>query len=439
MSKYLYRTTRILAVLLVLYNLANRGVNFDLDRNILIFASLVIFLIVSFLYQRKTIFFTPTYLVYFIVVFLIHNVSPYTYLDNNMMLNTVVRNPIARIPSDHYSLYFGVYVGVSIIAIIYLLIKVKTPSNKIQFTLSPNLYEARDILIMTMMLLPVQLLMGSTFRKLLIPSVSYFLINYYMFKSVRLKKTYVIGIILSLLIILYQINWRFITVQYIFPILMAVIIYKSFTTLPRKLKRKEKILLPIGLAGIMSYGIISEMYKLEKLTGVSDIKNVFSNFSLLSSWLERQSYRIFDIWTILGGNIIDYTNNVGFFFGLTYIKFLAPIFGFDYISLPTISANMVGANYAQPGLVAEGYANFGYIGSVLNILGVLILLEIIWKNFINKQSMKNFLLLIVPFTSILLDGGSFNSMIFTIITVHLIFLLRYMKNLIKGKKYGINN
>lgn len=436
MSRYLYKITRYLAIILVVYNIVIRGINFDLLRNFSLLISLVIFLIVSTLYEKKNVIFTPTYIVYFAVVFIIHNLSPYTYIDNRMMLDTIVRVPYARIPNDHYKLYFSVFILVSFMLLLYLLIKKRGPLSKYTFKLESNLYEAKDILIIALVLLPIQFVIGSTFRKLLIPSSVYFLTSYYMFKNVRNKFIYIIGATISLFVIMTQITWRFIAVQYIFPILVAVIIYKGFTTLPRKIKNREKYLLIFGVIGVVFYGIVSEMYKLGSLSSLSDLKNVFLNFPLLFNWLGRQTYRIFGIWTVLGGNIIDYVDNVGFFYGLTYIKSLSPVFGFDYISLPTISAQLVGANYAQPGLVAEGYANFGYVGSVLNIFGVLILLEYLWKRFIYKQNMINFLLVVIPFTSVLLDGGSFNSMIFNIIIIYITFALRYLKLSVKG---GIRN
>ncbi len=48
----------------------------------------------------------------------------------------------------------------------------------------------------------------------------------------------------------------------------------------------------------------------------------------------------------------------GFFHGITYVKSFAGYFGFEYVSLPLLSAKYISASYAQPGLIAEGYANF---------------------------------------------------------------------------------
>jgi hypothetical protein len=434
MSRYLYNSTRYIAIILVISNIITRGVKFEYLRNIYLVSSLVIFLFISVLYEKKRVLFTPTYIVYFVVVFINQNISPYTYIDNKMMLDTIVRNPYAKIPNDHYTLYFNVFICVNIVILIYLLISKRTKASRFLFMVKANTLEAKDILLVSLVFLPVQVILGSTFRKLLIPYCTYFLSSILMFKNIRTRKIYVFGAIMASLIILSQITWRFIAVQYILPIFISIILYKSFITLPRKIKSIEKVTIVLAFVSIAIYGITSEMYKLGSLTSLSDLKNVITNIPLLFSWLDRQGYRIFGIWTVLGGNIIDYANEFGFFYGITYIKTLAPILGFEYISLPTISAQLVGANYAQPGLVGEGYANFGLFGAVFNIIGVLLLLEFIWTKFIKKQSMFNYLLVIIPFTSVLLDGGSLNSMVFNIVVIASAFSLRLLKSLLKGNK-----
>lgn len=79
---------------------------------------------------------------------------------------------------------------------------------------------------------------------------------------------------------------------------------------------------------------------------------------------------VFLIFGHIWGNIIDYIDQKGYLWGITYVKSFAPILGFDYVSLPLISANMIGADYAQPGLVAEGYANWGIYGAIINMIFV---------------------------------------------------------------------
>ena len=149
----------------------------------------------------------------------------------------------------------------------------------------------------------------------------------------------------------------------------------------------------------------------------NDMFEVLSEPQLLQNWLSRQTYRIFDIWSHLGGNIIDYIDQKGYLWGITYVKSFAPILGFDYVSLPLISANMIGADYAQPGLVAEGYANWGIYGAIINMIFVFFVAELLFDYFLRKQSTLNLLLYIGTFSQVLLDGGTINSIIFMSISV----------------------
>lgn len=81
----------------------------------------------------------------------------------------------------------------------------------------------------------------------------------------------------------------------------------------------------------------------------------------------------------------------------TYIRF-------DYVSLPLISANMIGADYAQPGLVAEGYANWGIYGAIINMIFVFSLQSYCLIIFTKTIYLK-FVTLYWNFSQVLLDGG----------------------------------
>lgn len=135
-----------------------------------------------------------------------------------------------------------------------------------------------------------------------------------------------------------------------------------------------------------------------------------TNFQSYIDFGANQFYRIFGIWTELGGNIIDFVHKNGFFYGITYVKFLAPYFGFEYVSLPAISARYIQASYAQPGLIAEGYANFGIIGIGCKYVDSFLLAEYFLDLFLKKRvdyqlSDDN------SCREVLLDGGTINSII----------------------------
>ena len=119
------------------------------------------------------------------------------------------------------------------------------------------------------------------------------------------------------------------------------------------------------------------------------------------------------IWcrTELGGNIIQHVKVHGFFHGITYVKSFAGYFGFEYVSLPLLSAKYISASYAQPGLIAEGYANFGVVGAVINMLIPFAIAEESLTYFLKKRNVLALCILSVPYTKLLFDGGTINNMI----------------------------
>ena len=80
----------------------------------------------------------------------------------------------------------------------------------------------------------------------------------------------------------------------------------------------------IGVLAILLYGIVSEVIKLNSLGGTYNIIDIMFDFKSNLKFLHNQIYRIFEIWTPLGGNIIELVEKEGFYYGITYVKFLAP-------------------------------------------------------------------------------------------------------------------
>ena len=94
----------------------------------------------------------------------------------------------------------------------------------------------------------------------------------------------------------------------------------------------------LGIIAVLLYGMLSEIVKLNRYwNGNYNLLYELTNFQSYIDFGANQFYRIFGIWTELGGNIIDFVHKNGFFYGITYVKFLAPYFGFEYVSLPAIS------------------------------------------------------------------------------------------------------
>ncbi|HDY7821910.1 TPA: hypothetical protein RQK13_002756 [Vibrio vulnificus] len=359
------------------------------------------------------------------------NIGPFSYIHNDIMLSTIDRVPIASIPKDHYQFYAIVYFFVSFFFLIYNCV---TSKREIYISIEPNSSHPLKVMLASFIFIfPMFIFGGDLFRKSLVAFCCfYFLCFMSKPKKDRINKITMIGLCLSVVVILSQITWRFVLIQYMLPIIYIYVFLFTSKSNVINFFSKVKIIVLLILFGFLA--IISEMHKLGlELTEVN-IVSLFSNYELLIHWINRQVYRIVGIWTVLGGNIIDYTDIHGFFWGITYIKILSPIFGFDYVSLPEISATLVGANYAQPGLVAEGYANFGLFGAIINLLLAMILSECMWCLFIRKQNGLRLLLSILPFTSIIVDGGSINSVIynsvFVLITMSFTIFIWRAKNVV---------
>lgn len=410
MSSFMYQISRAISILTVLL-MVFLG-KYDFERNCYLIISLIVFLLISILYEKKNVYFNVTYSIYFVVLFFSMNIMPFSYIHNEMMLSTIERVPLAYIPSDHYFLYFWSFISISFISFVYIAL---TVSRSINIDILFSRDDAVKILVMGFVLFPLFIFGGDLFRKVYICFTSFF-ISYYFFNKDKKSWIYLFGLFISIALIISQLTWRFVLIQYLLPIVFFFIF--RLTPHGKKISLGNKIKVMIfGLLGLI-FSIVSEMDKLGYSVDVNELIKIFSNLDLLYHWINRQLYRVIGIWTVLGGNIIDYANENGYFYGLTYVKSLSSVLMFDYINLPQISASLVGASYAQPGLIAEGYANFGFIGGVLNACSVLILSEIMWKRFQSRQTIVRLLLCILPFMSIIVDGGSLNSVIY-----NLLFLL----------------
>ena len=78
------------------------------------------------------------------------------------------------------------------------------------------------------------------------------------------------------------------------------------------------------------------------------------------------------------------------------------------MSLPLLSAKYISASYAQPGLIAEGYANFGVVGAVINMLIPFAIAEGSLTYFLKKRNVLALCILSVPYTKLLFDGDFWN-------------------------------
>ena len=381
------------------------------------------FIFISFLYEKKRIIFTCGYLYLFIIGFVNFSLAP-LYYDTSQLAEDSLR--YIGIPNDHFSLYFTVCFVFWLCIGIFVAITRKSSNTfaninnicLVPFTkicLSKNI-ENTVLLIGFLFSLPLSLT-KEVFAILYVPIICYF------FAVFLAKGKADIQICLSAagfgLILARFGTVRYIMVQFLLPLLIIFIMIKG----QKRISRKKFVFLFISLTVlILLYGVCSEIIKLNIFYhGNYSIKEIFSDANRFFDFIYRQLYRLFGIWVHLGGNIIEHVQRNGFFYGLTYVKSISGFLGLPYISLPLISADYIQASYAQPGLLAEGYANFGIIGAILNMIVPFFISEFIFKRTVKKMSPEWLCLSIIPFTKVLLDGGSINSIIFGILSCMIAF------------------
>jgi len=417
-SKALFFLTKLFSTILVSVKIFSSIINgYFGDREILFILSFIIFYLTTLLYQYKRKLYSVGYIFYFIVCFLSTCYGSYNYIYNKVIQMGIQASKTGIIvySKDHFELYFSVFIIISLIIDVFLLKITPLSLESIKLNLSCNKKDAVHVLLGGLLCLPFFLL-GTNFRMVTVSFVVYFFVSYFYIKKGTRNFVYYLGILCSVFFLISIIYVRYLFVQFILPLLLVSVLILSIRNTVLLTKIKTLIYTFIGFVLLFIYGITSELLKLNLNWGGSfsfdDIIKIGSNLDLLIIWGNRQVYRIIDIWARLGGNIIDYVDNNDFYYGITYIKSLSGLFGFEYVSLPSLSAKFIDANYAQPGLLAEGYANFGVVGAIINILVVFFLSELLLDHFIRKQTYFSLLLYVCCFSQVILDGGTLNSIIF---------------------------
>lgn len=426
MTKMLFRISRVVALLLGFGMIIYLMEKAYYLRAFIECIMVLTFIGVSFLYERKRKIFSTGYLFVFLVFFITYNLAPYYYIKENILQRKKLE---IQVPSDQFFLYVTIYMICMVIIVVELMMKktVKLPIKR-EFT-----YET-DIAVLLMGILfclPLTVYMGISMALLYVPVFCYAFLRIKI-RNYRLSLAIFIMLAGSVIAILHFIIYRYIMVEYILPIILAYLFVESYT---EKAKPGKIIcLLFIGVTAIGLYGVVSEVIKLNYFFNKEyDLQLILQNSLALGHYIKSQIYRLFGIWTILGGNIIEYVQENGYFYGITFIKAAAPVFGFPYVNLSVISAKMVGASYAQPGLLAEGYANFGVLGSVLNLLCPYFIAEWCLDYFLKRRSLFAICLLTVPFSKVLLDGGSMNSIIVGMIMCVICFFITWVCYICKVK------
>lgn len=419
MTKKMFQISRILMVVLtigVCLTLLLDGRVMILDKHIYLrcmleFASLTLFLIISRLYEAKRKIFSTGYLFLMINAFINGTICPCYYTDSRLLRD---ERDNYYMPNDHFMIYMKVYFILMSIILVYLLC-LKHTTNEIKRYDFIEYKDTDDFAILAgsvLLALPVMEMTGTSGVMLMTPVLCYFF-GRLMYSKFSLSQSIFcfIGLLLGIYGIYRILDQRYLVIQYAMPVILVFLVFVAVNDDRRKGKKVVPLMI-LGIIAVLLYGMLSEIVKLNRYwNGNYNLLYELTNFQSYIDFGANQFYRIFGIWTELGGNIIDFVHKNGFFYGITYVKFLAPYFGFEYVSLPAISARYIQASYAQPGLIAEGYANFGIIGSVVNMLIPFLLAEYFLNLFLKKRDGLSICLMTIPFVKILLDGGTINSII----------------------------
>ncbi len=406
------------------------------ERCLIQIAGLCLFLWISCLYEKKRKVFSTGYIFLLINVYINSTVCPCYYTENRLV---AMERDAYNMPGDHFDIYMQVYFILMTIVLIYLLC-IKHTTDDIKRYDFIDYKDTDDFAVLAASVLiawPVMEMTGVSGVMLVAPTLCYFFGRIiYSNYSISQGLFCIAGLLLGLYGIYRVLDQRYLVIEYIMPLLLVFCVFVAVND-NREKGKKVVPLLCLGVVAVLLYGMVSEIVKLNTYWNKSySFATEFTNLKSYYDFAANQVYRIFGIWTILGGNIIEHTMVNGFYNGITYVKALAPYLGFEYVSLPVISARYISASYAQPGLLAEGYANFGILGSVVNMLVPFALAEICLQFFLKKRNGFWLCMLSIPFVKVLLDGGTINSIIvgaaFCIVVFSLYLLLEFLGIRIKS-------
>ncbi|WP_075621155.1 O-antigen polymerase [Glaesserella parasuis] len=426
MNLEIYNLSRKIAIVLAMFLSLKLFFNGDLLRGILNIFLFLLFYSTSLLYENKYKRITVGYIFIFFVVYISYSFSS-CYFTQGLIDELIINGENWPKYDHYYSLYFPTSAIFYIITIIYLkfFVKTKTYNSDVYWKVKHFNFFVGGIVVFILYFIS-----GFQYEFVIPCFVFCLFMILYKKNTILVRWIYFCLIIVLSLICIDIFMMRYKVIGIIFPMLM---IYLILTEESKKNSAfKSKLIIIFGLFSIFIYGVLSELYKLNVFyNGNYDVLSVIANPEQLLRFFQNQFERVFSIWIKLGGFIIEHIDRNEFYYGLTYIKFLSEGLGFEYVSLPIITAMYNLSTYAQPGLIAEGYANFHIVGAVLNILIVFLLMEFFIQKYYLNPSIFRLLLTTIPFTKIILDGGSINSAIFLILICIIFNILNFSMSILK--------
>lgn len=423
MKAAIFTISRLISVILALYVVVALHFEGQWIRAVSMIVLLSLFLYYSYLTEKKNGF-SLGYLYVFFIVYITNSAIACRYTDYYMELLTSI-GEFGYWMKGSYYIYFITDICFYTIAILWLkfLKKGVNRKNVILAAFTPNLRAGFDIGALFLIL--IGLIIDS--YEITLPIFAYFFLRLLVDKNNRIGPF----LLLPFLFLLFPstILFRYRLIGVVLPVIMALVLRHEDKN---KVPLWKSILLTVTLIVIISlYGIISECYKLHY-----NFAEVMNDDYYRFYFFRHQFYRVFSIWIKLGGYIIHHVQTHGFFYGTTYIKSVINLFGGSAVSLPELCAVYDNATYAQPGLLVEGYANFGIPGAILNLSLVYFFMEWLHGRYIGNPTYINLFYAVIPFTQILLDGGTLNSAIYIVI---ILFLFNFPNSQIKKKtRFKVN-
>lgn len=381
-----------------------------IERSIMNLILLTMFIIFSVRYEKRCAAITTGYLFVFLVFFITNTLASCYFTETTLkMFNNLSRYGVWT--GDHYDIYFMVMFFVYLSIIIYtFFLKMDTDTNEKMIAISHQESISFEVGYCIMLIAYFIYTFYDSDRAFVfaIPLFPTTIINYF-FGYHRIRN----GIEIILLLIVFHgiFEHRYQLIQVIFPLLIIVLMVNKWRNSEISISRIN-IIFSLAVLLVLSYGVVSEVYKLNTFRYAHyTIERMINNWDIVQYFIMHQFYRVSLIWIKIGAYVIEHVQRNGYFYGLTFIKVLSPVLGFEYISIPKLLGMYGSWNYAPPGLLAEGYANFGIIGAVLNLLTAFGFMECLYHRFCHHKTAFYLIASTVPFTQIILDGGSINSAI----------------------------
>lgn len=411
MNSAIFKTTREIALWVIFIIFLVFLHNEEYARGVSLFILGIWYIWLNCLYQKKIKIITPGFLFISLNLVLVYLILPSIVTEEYINeLNAL--KIYGWWVGDYYWLYFSVVCVVFTVITIYLYVIGEKSYN---FEIEQKIYR-NNIVVGTIICIVLYLALGRDVDVLLPVIILCFV------QVVYNKKYSYLPLFLFVLVIDRAgfIITRYRLLAVLLPILF-IMVYKYKRNIEfNAIKRYSMLILLVVVIGF--YGVISEVVKLNLYWGGDYSYNeLISSWDTVAKFFLHQLYRIFFIWVKIGGYIIYHVDLNGYYYGITFIKGGADFFDFRYVSLPELGAIYDNAGYAQPGALVEGYANFGIVGACCYLLIIFFFMERMVMNLSRKNSLENLMCAFVPFSKILLDGGSVISALYIWIFCKILF------------------